>query len=221
MGMPVDPETTMTGIEVSLDAIREMILTGELLPGQKLHQADLANRLGVSRVPVREALSRLLAEGMLRHKPNTGFTVVRFSSDELSEVYLMRRLLETELINTSKIETIDVEHLRRLNSELRLTVPRDATDSFQRINMEFHFAIFSASPLELVRSEVARLWNMSAYYRTLYLFTEDASHLCDEHDAMIDTILRGDHGALIELCDLHRSGTQRVQVRLPARLRPG
>lgn len=221
MGMPVNADTTMTGLERSVGAIREMILTGELLPGQKLHQADLAERLDVSRVPVREALSRLLAEGLLTHKPNTGFTVVRFSSDELSEVYLMRRLLETELINTLKIETIDVEQLRQINNELRLTVPRDATDSFQRINMDFHFAIFSASPLELVRSEVARLWNMSAYYRSLYLFTEDASHLCAEHDAMIDTILRGDHGALIELSDLHRSGTQRVQARLPGRLRPG
>lgn len=211
----------LTGLDRSVVRIREMILSGELLPGQKLLQAELAEQLDVSRVPIREALSRLHAEGLLTHKPNTGFTVVRFSSDELSEVYLMRRLLESELICSIELNKIDVEELTRINDELRSIMPRDETDRYQRLNMDFHFAIFAASPLELVRSEVRRLWNMSAYYRSLYLFvTEDSSHLCAEHDGMIEAIRGGDRDALIEQSDAHRSETQRVQARLPGRPSP-
>lgn len=211
----------MTGLEKSVVGIREMILSGELLPGERLLQADLADRLNVSRVPIREALSRLHAEGLLTHKPNTGFTVVRFTSDELSEVYLMRELLETELLRTLQFDDIDTGCLLQINRELQAIIPKDATDRYQQLNRKFHLAIFSSSPLELVRSEVGRLWNMSAYYRSLYLLiTEDASHLCAEHDAMIEAIFREDRDALIEQSNAHRSGTQRVQARLPGRLSP-
>ena len=207
-----------TGLESSVDTIREMILSGELLPGEKLLQVDLAERLNVSRVPVREALSRLHAEGLLTYKPNTGFTVVRFSGDELSEVYLMCRMLETELIRTLDLDEIDVASLRRINTKLREISPREAPDRYQQLNLDFHFTIFSASPLELVRSEVARLWNMSAYYRSLYLFVAgNAFHLGAEHDAMIAAIAEGDRERLIVLSDVHRSETQQVQARLPER----
>jgi DNA-binding GntR family transcriptional regulator len=215
MDESVEAGAEVTSLAKAVVGIRGMILSGELLPGQKLLQADLAERLNVSRVPIREALSRLQAEGLITHKPNTGFTVVRFSRDELSEVYLMRKLLETELLRTLKFDDIDTARLRQLNRELQGTVPRDASDRYQELNTEFHFTVFSASPLDLVCNEVARLWNMSAYYRSLYLFTEDASHLCAEHDAMIEAILREDTETLIELSDEHRSGTQRIQARLP------
>lgn len=208
----------VTGLERTVGTLRAMILSGELLPGEKMIQADLAERLNVSRVPVREALSRLHAEGLLTYKPNTGFTVVRFNGEELSEVYLMRRLLETELLATLDLSEVDVDSLRRINTELRDTIPRESTDRYQQLNLDFHFTIFSSSPLELVRNEVARLWNMSAYYRSLYLFVaDDASHLCSEHDAMIRAIAEGDREKLIALSDAHRSGTQIVQARLPGR----
>jgi DNA-binding GntR family transcriptional regulator len=127
----------------------------------------------------------------------------------------MRRLLETELLRTLDLDQIDRQSLRRINSEL-LTIHPEAMDRYQQLNVEFHFTIFSASPLELVRSQVARLWNMSAYYRFLYLFVaEDASHLWEEHEAMIAAIANRDRDELIAQSDAHRSGTQTIQARLP------
>lgn len=211
-------ELASSGVDGCVDVIREMILSGELMPGQKVHQAQLAAQLQISRIPVREALSRLHAEGLLAHKQKTGFTVVRFSRDALAEIYLMRRLLEAQLLLTADLSQVGVGQLVDINSELRALSPREDPDVYQRRNQEFHFAIFAASPLVLVRQEVARLWNMSAYYRSLYLFvTEDASHLCDEHDAIIAAVRAGDHDELVRASDVHRSDTERVKARLPRR----
>lgn len=215
---PGRSEHATAGVDGCVDVIRAMILSGDLMPGQKVHQAQLAEQLQISRIPVREALSRLHAEGLLVHKPKTGFTVVRFSRDALGEVYLMRRLLETQLLVTADLDQVDANHLVTINTELRSTTPRDHPDVYQRLNQAFHFTVFDASPLVLVRQEVARLWNMSAYYRSLYLFvTEDPSHLCDAHDAIIAAVRAGDHDALVQASDHHRSDTERVESRLPTR----
>lgn len=206
------------GVERCVDAIRDLILAGELVPGQKVHQAELAARLRVSRVPIREALSRLSAEGLLDHRSNAGFTVARFTGNELSEIYLMRRLLETQLLRTCDLASIDVNLLEKLNDSLRSTIPRESSAAYQKLNLEFHFTVFAASPLEIVRQETTRLWNMSAYYRSLYLFvSEDTTHLCDEHARIIDAVRNRDVEALIHESDAHRSMTERIEVRLPRR----
>jgi DNA-binding GntR family transcriptional regulator len=216
------PSAGITGVERCVEAIRAMIFSGELLPGQKVHQAELANQLNVSRVPVREALSRLHAEGLLVHRSNAGFTVARFNREELSEIYLMRRLLETQLLRTMPLERVDLALLKEINAELRGVSPRDSPDIYQKLNMSFHFAIFAASPLELVSSEIERLWNMSAYYRSARLFvTDDPSSLCAEHDEIIEAIRTGDVDGLVRVTDQHRSGTEHVDTWLRGRSLPG
>ena len=206
-------EIATSSVEGCAYLIRELILSGSLTPGEKVYQAQIADQLKISRIPVREALSRLQAEGLLVHKPKTGFTVARFSREELSQVYLMRRLLETELLRTADFDRIDVEALVAINTQLRRIVLRDHPDTYQRLNQALHTAIFAASPLELVHQEVDRLWNMSAYYRSLYLFvTDEPSHLCDAHDEMIDAIRAGDRDRLIAVCDAHRAGTEGVSA---------
>lgn len=202
-----------SGTEGCVVLIRNMVLSGDLLPGQKVHQGELAEQLNISRIPVREALATLQAEGVLVHKPNTGFTVARFNSEDLAEIYLMRRLLETALIRSIDLSTVDVEQMARLNDRMRSTSPTRARDTYQRLNRDFHFLLFDRSPLELVRQEVSRLWFMSGFYRSLYLYeAETSSHLQDEHDRIIEAVRSGSVKALIQDCDRHRSGTERLVV---------
>lgn len=201
-----------------LHMIRQMILSGDLAPGEKIHQAGLAERLQVSRVPVREALSRLHADGLLVHRQNHGYTVARFNGAELREIYLMRRLLETELLRTAELDAISVDDLETINAEMVALANGTNAGEYQRLNVEFHFTIFAASPLAVVRQEVARLWNMSAFYRSLYLFvTEDTSHLGDEHEQIIDAVRKRDLDELVRVMDHHRAKTEQVVVRLPGR----
>jgi DNA-binding GntR family transcriptional regulator len=96
-----------------------------------------------------------------------------------------------------------------------------AGDAYQRLNHEFHFALFECSPLELVRQEISRLWFMSGFYRSLYLHeTQTSTHLQDEHDQIIDAVRAGSMARLIENCDRHRSGTERLVVQRLNRRRP-
>jgi DNA-binding GntR family transcriptional regulator len=209
-----------SGVERCLALIRQMVLSGELLPGQKVHQGELAELLNVSRIPVREALATLQAEGILVHKPNTGFTVARFNSEDFSEIYLMRRLLETELLRSVDLSAVDADRMEALSEQMQAMSTPESRDAYQRLNREFHFVLFECSPLELVRQEISRLWYMSGFYRSLYLYeTETFSHLQDEHERIIDAVRSGSVTDLIEICDQHRSGTERLVVQRLGRSR--
>ncbi|GAA3528986.1 GntR family transcriptional regulator [Amycolatopsis ultiminotia] len=219
MGKSTDP-VTGSGVDKCLAAIRSMILSGELLPGQKVQQAALAEALGVSRIPVREALSRLQSEGIVEHKSNTGYTVARFNSEDLAELYLMRRLLETELVKSADLARVDVAAMRKLHTEMVAAARAQDPEEFQRLNRQFHFAIFDASPLTLVRQELQRLWYMSDFYRSLYLYElETTQRLVAEHKAIIDVVKAQDSKRLLRELDAHRAGTEKLVVRRLGRRR--
>jgi DNA-binding GntR family transcriptional regulator len=213
--------TDKTGLLYCLEAIRDMILDGSLLPGQKVHQAEIAARLGISRIPVREALSTLQAEGILEHRPNVGFTVSRFSGEDLSEIYLMRRVLENELFRSVPLASVDVMAMERINHELTVISAAEDPDSFQRTNQKFHFMIFDQSPLELVRQEVVRLWYMSSFYRGLYMSeVKESLHVQEDHVEIIKALRNRDLDALIEASEAHRHATEALIVERLGRTRP-
>src|SRR5690606_17181174 len=124
--------------DTCLARLRQLVLTGVLLPGEKVNQAELAQRLGVSRVPVREALASLRAEGLVEARPNTGYTVVRPSLEDMAEIYLMRDLLEDALMETVDLTAIDVAGLRRLNARLPELDPLTQFADYREGNEAFH-----------------------------------------------------------------------------------
>lgn len=200
---------TATGVQRCLTEIRQMIISGELLPGQKVHQGEIAALLNVSRIPVREALSTLQAEGVLTYKPNTGFTVARFSGEDLSEIYLMRRLLETELLRSIDLGTVDVAELEALNEKLSTLSSATDPDEYQETNLAFHFRLFDHSALKLVRQEVQRLWYMSSFYRSLYIQEADSQlRVHSDHVQIIEAIRANDVEKLIHISDEHRHSTE-------------
>ena len=202
---------TATGVQRCLTQIRQMIISRELLPGQKVHQGEIAAQLNVSRIPVREALSTLQAEGVLDYKPNTGFTVARFSGEDLAEIYLMRRLLETELVRTIDLTTVDIDELQRLDDHLRTLSSSSDPDEWQQTNLDFHFLIFDQSPLKLVREEIRRLWYMSSFYRSLYIQeVESQLRVHDDHKRIIEAVKAHDNEALIKASDDHRGSTEHL-----------
>ena len=107
-----------TSVGRCIESIRQLILTGELLPGETIRQARLAEQLGTSRIPVREALTTLQAEGVVTYTPRIGHAVARFNPAEFAQIYLMRRLLETELLATVELPRVDVSRLTSLNDQL-------------------------------------------------------------------------------------------------------
>ncbi|MDL5156104.1 GntR family transcriptional regulator [Actinomycetospora termitidis] len=190
-------------------AVRTMILTGELLPGEKVRQEDLAGRLKMSRIPVREALSTLESEGVIVHRPNTGYTVARFSSEDLDEIYLMRRLLETEVVRTVDLAEVDVAEFEKLNAALTELSIDEQREEFDHANERFHFRLFEYSPMLRVREEIARLWRLSTFYRSVsWNGPGSQARVLAEHDRILEALRARDLGAVLSACDEHRSGTQ-------------
>lgn len=186
-----------------------MILLGELLPGERVHQYDLAEKLETSRIPLREALSTLSAEGILTHRHNSGYQVARFMTTDLAEIYLMRRLLENELYRTATLGPAVADAMQALNDQLRTIEPRDDLERYQRLNKAFHFVPFDTSPLRLVREEVARLWYRSHFYRSLFLHeAQSATSVFADHERMISAVRDDDLERLLAAGDEHRHITE-------------
>lgn len=187
--------------------IHDMLTSMELLPGQPLRQEALAERLGVSRAPVREALGILQSEGVLHHERNVGYTVKRLTASELDQAYLMRRALETQLIRRMPEPTDKhIAELTDLNQRMADAAKTSDVLSLRRLNHEFHFSILSASGLDLVVRELRRIWSMSEAYRSFYLFEQAArDRVVREHAAIIEAVRRHDLPELERLLDEHRA----------------
>ncbi|MFD0855887.1 GntR family transcriptional regulator, partial [Actinomadura adrarensis] len=162
------------------------------------------------RLPVREALRQLTADGLVSHVPNVGFAVARLSQAEFDQIYLMRQLLETELISRlPRPTTRQLQRIIDLNAECAAAAERLDLVEMRLRNHDFHFEIFRLGDLALVIDELERLWNWAAPYHTIYLFSADSRRtVLEEHEAMIEALRSGDNARLAELMTTHRHGSE-------------
>jgi DNA-binding GntR family transcriptional regulator len=194
--------------------LRDMVMGRRIGPGQQLRQDGLAEELGLSRSPLREALRTLETEGLLVHVPNQGYFVSRLRSSDLIQIYLMRRLLETELFRTLRApSTEELSKVRDENEHIRQAVKDVNLGQVLLANRKFHFDIFAMSPLELVMRQVERLWHQSESYRAAYLWLPAAQEqIITEHEAMIAALESNDIKELIAVADRHRSTAEAAVV---------
>ncbi|MGW4830285.1 GntR family transcriptional regulator [Amycolatopsis japonica] len=189
-----------------LGAILARIGTGDLGPGEQLRQEDLAEALGVSRVPVREALHALAEQRVLTHQKHRGFFVAKRSPAELKQFARMLDLLEDEVLGA--LEWPDEETLERLEAlnERLLAVADDydTTDTVS-LNREFHFTIFGLSPLTIMVDELERLWRLAQPYIVAQMITpEGRIQRVEEHREIIASLAAQDRERLLEACGRHR-----------------
>lgn len=204
-------DASRSGGGTVLAELRRLIESGVYLPGQAIRQDELASRLGVSRVPVREALQALYAEGLLRHAPNFGFSVARLTASELEQVYLMRHRVETYVLRAITRDAVTpelIDKLRSVNDELRAKRDEPDLTDFQRLNHRFHWLMFQLPNLDVFEDEINRLWRMSAPYRSIWAADLNRRRLVtSEHESMIDALAAHDVDRLCALMDIHRGTT--------------
>jgi DNA-binding GntR family transcriptional regulator len=138
--------------------IRELVITGELAPGEQLRQRDLAQRFGVSQTPVREAMRRLESEGLLVCDTHRGFTVVEPEVGRVEDNFQIRAALESlgASLAAGKIDAGGLARLRDLNDQMR-ALPDD-DPKYAELNREFHFAIYEYARSPLLLSLMRLLW---------------------------------------------------------------
>ncbi|MFQ3681041.1 GntR family transcriptional regulator [Roseiflexus sp.] len=192
------PQRTMT--EQVMTRLRDMILSGELAPGSRLDQNDLARQFGVSLVPLREALARLQSSGLVRIVPHRGVFVESLSVEELLDIYQVRESLEelAARLAAPRLSADDLTILDRLKTEMEQTAAVDDFDRFLDLHREFHFTIYHAAGRRHLLQLIAQLWDLSARYRRfqLYAFPDRVHTSLFETQAILDACHRRDPEAL-------------------------
>ncbi len=200
------------------DEIRDLIVRRVLLPGEKIRQVELANRVGVSRSPLREALRTLESEGIVSYEVNRGYVVSRLDRHDLEQIYRMRALLEHEILGTViRPNAKTLRAITKHNDAMAAAIEAANVSVMLEANRNFHFAIFDLSPLDLFRREVRRLWQLSEGYRATYLWQpQTRTRIVAEHAAIITSLRDFDPDQLIELCTQHRAASEDVVTGLLA-----
>lgn len=164
--------------DTAYDFIRKEIAAGRFAPGSRLPEQDIAEAAGVSRTPVREALRRLNAEGLVSMLPNQGVRVVSFSYEDVREVFALRALLEPHVVRRAaeRISADDIKELKRLAGEfnrLAQEAPDRDYDVLGDLNRAFHGLILDATGSERLHSFFKGLMNVPLTIRMFAQYTPD------------------------------------------------
>lgn len=176
------------------DHLRAAILGGGIGPGERVRQEGVAQQLGASRIPVREALRMLEAEGLVEHTANKGARVPRLGMHEVDVMYRMRELLEPLALAESipYLADADLRRLARIQEEIEggWEVGR-----FLELDREFHLLTYSGCPIEQLTATVVRLWNSTQHYRRAFMHLTGPSRMWvvnAEHRLLLDAVERRD-----------------------------
>ncbi|MGB3911596.1 MAG: GntR family transcriptional regulator [Pseudolysinimonas sp.] len=147
--------------------LRDAILDGEYAPGTRIRQEDLADRYGVSRVPVREALRMLEAEGLLTLVANTGAWVTRLTLADCEELYRIRERIEPLLLAYS-IPALTPAAIDRFAELADAMEAADDVEEFLRLDREFHLGSYAGADTSVLGDLVLGLWNRTQHYRRAF-----------------------------------------------------
>jgi DNA-binding GntR family transcriptional regulator len=174
--------------------LRDLILHDHLKPGDRIRQEDVAERFGTSRLPVREALRMLEAEGLTEHEPNKGARVPRLSMHEVDVVYRMRERLEPLALSESLPQLTDEDHARIEDVQEQIEANTDL-DRFLDLDREFHLGTYSGCAIDPLNAMVTRLWNSTQHYRRAYVALGGQDRMWvvnSEHRLLLDAVVRRD-----------------------------
>ncbi|KAB1658894.1 GntR family transcriptional regulator [Pseudoclavibacter sp. CFCC 11306] len=189
----------------AVNALRTAILDGQFIPGERLTQERLADFIGSSRVPVREALKTLSTEGLITLVEHTGAWVTALSREECTEVYRVRERIEPLLLEASMLHLTD-EDVHMLD-DMRRDI--DAEPDLNQVVIKdraFHFMTYSRGGGTFLRETVQRLWNTTQFYRRRFIEQQSnpgRDMISHEHTLLLDAIRRRDVHSASQLLELH------------------
>jgi DNA-binding GntR family transcriptional regulator len=198
--MQIDNNSLKTLVELVTDTIRTEILHGRFQPGDRLDQAELADELGVSRSPVREALRILTAEDLVTHYRHRGTAVTERSIWELEELLHIRKLLEGSAAERAAVHMTD-ERLEILKNIIESARSTQDVKQLLELNNSFHTNIYEAYQQPYLIAEIQKMRNRVAPYNRLYLDAEGKKKAWEDHQRIYKACLERDGAkAAYETC---------------------
>lgn len=177
--------------DVVFNTLRQAILRGELKPGERLMEIQLANKLGVSRTPIREALRKLELEGLVNMVPRKGAEVADITEKSLRDVLEVRKALEELSVQLAceKITEEEIEELKRVAERFKDTLNDQDVTKIAEADVAFHDVIYTATDNQKLILLLNNLREQMYRYRVEYLKKEEAyPQLIAEHEELIDNI---------------------------------
>jgi DNA-binding GntR family transcriptional regulator len=199
--------------DLAYQALRDAIFSGEFGQGSRLNQDELARRLGVSRAPIRDALNRLEAEGLVRTLSRAGGVVVaEISEQEMVDIYELRAILDRASARLA-CERMSDEDLVRLHTVIEETERATKAKDLRAIvegHAAFHELVYrAAGNAELLRV-AHNLWDRSRRFRMMALSNEEnARRGIEQHRAILDALLARDAERAVALAEEHNQSTIR------------
>lgn len=195
----ITSDTQEEGLNSAVYAeLRQRLVTGRMAPGHELSTRSLAAELGVSQTPVRDALSRLSAEGAVSIRSKRRVRVPPMTSERFDDLLNCRVTLETEAASLAlpHLTAQHVDDLRRIDSELDAAIAAGDPDAYMMANYRFHFTLYRASNRATLIQLIETVWlQFGPFMRVVYGRIGNA-HLHDNHQAAISAIVAKDEAAL-------------------------
>ncbi|HEY2717113.1 MAG TPA: GntR family transcriptional regulator [Solirubrobacterales bacterium] len=196
-----------TAAQHALEELRRAIVAGELRPGQRVGQEEIAERLGLSLAPVREALAALEQEGQLTYRPRRGYFVTELRLEDLREIYELRALLEDRAARRAA-PLLDADALERIELAAREVVEAAAAGDVAAelaANRRFHFALLEAPGQPHALRLIRLLWDSTETYRALYYNSpREREEAVRAHERIVAALRAGDADRLVAELDAHR-----------------
>lgn len=197
-------------------SLREAIMRCELAPEARLVVDELARQMGVSAIPIREALQQLQAEGLVRIVPYVGAVVAPIPAEAVDEVFLLMEHIESLLAPRVCIRRTeaDLQALQQLLGELRRAEGSAAGEAWAAANSAFHRRIAAMAQMPLAEELANRVYDVWTRLRHYMLSRQDLGERMAsaraEHEAIVGAIDRRDRGALRRLLVAHRRSALRA-----------
>lgn len=212
-------ETAEPGLnQATYDAIKSAILSNRLRPGHKLTHQSLAEMLGVSRTPVREALERLYQEGYVTRIANRGFFVAEIDSSEARELYETREALEAFALHEGMrrgIAPATMKELKAINRKYKELIQKNITQERLQMDRLFHLTLAGATSNRYLCGVLAAIFDRVILKRRVEGFNEQGLGPWREHCLILDAIEDGKADLSIEALRLHiRSACTRLVTHL-------
>jgi DNA-binding GntR family transcriptional regulator len=196
-----------TAQEAVLAELRRAILERDLAPGAQILQDRIAEQLGVSRVPVREALKMLEGEGQVSYAPHRGYFVTELDAAELMEVYQIREWLEAEAVTRAlpHLGKDDYERMQEAVDDMEAAEENGDIVALTAANRRFHFALMEPCGMSRLVRIIRQLWDSTDPYRSVYFGHEQhRKTVRQEHRAILKAVRKKDADALVRELGEHR-----------------
>ncbi|MCG9696347.1 GntR family transcriptional regulator [Shewanella sp. Isolate11] len=197
----------VTRTQVVVEAIREKILSGDIAAGKPLRQSALAQSLNVSRIPIREALVQLEAEGLVKFEAHKGATVTVLSAEQVTELFELRALIETDLLQKAMLNMTDaiLDKAQAYLDELETAFKnQDSISSWSVLNTKFHSCLYEAANRPHTLEVVHGLNTNCDRYIRLQLLTEGGIPKAEqEHKQLLEYCRKKDIAKATMLLKTH------------------